>query len=113
MAAFYKDETVWRRFCQTASTHPEQPFLRYMPSVAKVYQIAAGDISYQEMRQAAEDRAAVLARAGLRAGERLGLYLYNRPDFFINWLAANSLGLSIVTINPDLRAAELTWLIEH
>ena len=113
MAAFYKDETVWQRFCQTASTYPDQPFLRYMPSVAKVYGIEAGDTSYQQMRQAAEGRAAVLAAAGLRPGERIGLYLYNRPDFFVNFLAANSLGLSIVPINPDLRSAELTWLIDH
>ena len=113
MAAFYKDETVWQRFCQTADTYKDQPFLRYMPSVAKVYDIAAGDITYGEMQQSATRRAAELAGAGLRAGERLGLYLYNRPDFFINWLAANSLGLSIVPINPDLRAAELTWLIDH
>ena len=69
MAAFYKDETVWQRFCQTADTYTDQPFLRYMPSVAKVYDIAAGDITYGEMQQSATRRAAELAGAGLRRGD--------------------------------------------
>ncbi|MCB1292912.1 MAG: AMP-binding protein, partial [Mycobacterium sp.] len=37
----------------------------------------------------------------------------NRPDFFLIWLALNRLGASAVPINPDLRAAELEYLIGH
>ena len=37
----------------------------------------------------------------------------SRPEFFLIWLGANKLGLPVVPINPDLRAAELEYLIGH
>lgn len=37
----------------------------------------------------------------------------NRPDYFIWWLALNALGLSVVPVNPDLRAAELAYMVGH
>ena len=39
--------------------------------------------------------------------------LDNRPDFFLHWLALNACGVSVVPLNPDLRPAELDYLIAH
>ena len=39
--------------------------------------------------------------------------LENRPAFFLHWFALNALGVSVVPINPDLRAAELEYLTGH
>ncbi|WP_243698761.1 AMP-binding protein [Paracoccus alkanivorans] len=61
---------------------------------------AGAAIRVQAIREA-------LQAAGAVRGMRLMLLLENRPDFFLYWLAANGLGLSVVPINPDLRAAEL------
>ena len=41
------------------------------------------------------------------------MLLENRPAFFTHWLALNALGVSIVPIHSDLRAAELTYLVGH
>ena len=53
------------------------------------------------------------ARAGYGHGHRAGLLLENRPAFFLHWFALNALGVSVVPINPDLRAAELEYLAGH
>ena len=56
---------------------------------------------------------ALYAQAGYGAGHRVGILLENRPAFFTHWLALNALGVSIVPIHSDLRAAELTYLVGH
>ena len=88
-----------------------QPFLRILPDVAAVYGCASGDISYRDMALQVAARRDVLAAAGLPVGARIGLYLFNTPDFFVNWLAANALGLSIVPINPDLKRCEAEFIL--
>ena len=39
--------------------------------------------------------------------------LENRPAVFVHWFALNRLGASVVPLNPDLRPAELAYLIQH
>ena len=41
------------------------------------------------------------------------ILMENRPGFFLHWFALNALGVSLVPINPDMRAAELEYLIGH
>jgi len=53
------------------------------------------------------------AAAGYAHGHRVGLLLENRPAFLLHWFALNALGVSVVPIHADLRAAELRYLIEH
>ena len=63
--------------------------------------------------EAIETLRAAYARAGCGHGHRAGLLLENRPAFFLHWFALNALGVSVVPINPDLRAAELEYLTGH
>jgi crotonobetaine/carnitine-CoA ligase len=59
-------------------------------------------------------RAATLYRAlGYGPGHRVALQLENRPEFLLHFLALNSLGVSVVPLNPDYREAELGYLLEH
>ena len=51
--------------------------------------------------------------SGFGHGHRACLLLENRPDFIVHWLALNSIGVSIVPINPAYRAAEIEYLISH
>jgi long-chain acyl-CoA synthetase len=48
-----------------------------------------------------------LAGLGVRAGDRVGLYLQNDPQFVIATLAAWRLGAITVPVNPMMRAREL------
>jgi acyl-CoA synthetase (AMP-forming)/AMP-acid ligase II len=47
------------------------------------------------------------AAAGYGRGACIALLLENRPEYIWHWLALNGLGVSIMPINPDLRADDL------
>jgi acyl-CoA synthetase (AMP-forming)/AMP-acid ligase II len=105
--------SVFDAFSRAAARHGDKPFLAVLPETAAAYGIAAGEISYG----AALERITALAEAyrasGYGAGQRVGILLENRPAFFLHWFALNALGVSLVPINPDMRAAELEYLIGH
>jgi acyl-CoA synthetase (AMP-forming)/AMP-acid ligase II len=106
-------ETVCAAFQDTAARHPNRAFLNVLPETAEIYGIPAGEVSYAA---AAREVAALrenIAAAGYLPGQRVMLLMENRPAFFLWWLALNGLGLSVVPVNPDLRAAELSYMIDH
>jgi acyl-CoA synthetase (AMP-forming)/AMP-acid ligase II len=87
----------------------DRPFLCILPETAAAYGIEPGEITYAEAAQQV-DR----LQAGYAGAQgRVGLMLDNRPDFFLHWLALNAVGVSVVPLNPDLRPAELDYLIAH
>ncbi|CAB3870988.1 MULTISPECIES: AMP-binding protein [Achromobacter] len=105
--------TVHQAFRDTAARYGAQPFLCILPETAQAYGIAAGELSYAQAAESIEALRAAYARAGYGHGHRAGLLLENRPSFFLHWFALNALGVSVVPINPDLRAAELEYLTGH
>jgi acyl-CoA synthetase (AMP-forming)/AMP-acid ligase II len=105
--------TVAQAFAQSALRFGARPFLCVLPETAAIYGVSAGEISYAEMRSRIESLRAAYADAGYGHGHRVGLLLENRPAFFLHWFALNGLGVSVVPINPDLRSAELEYLIGH
>ncbi|MEB3095693.1 AMP-binding protein [Achromobacter sp. D10] len=105
--------TVHQAFRDTAARYGAQPFLCILPETAQAYGIAAGELTYAQAADAIEALRAAYTRAGYGHGHRAGLLLENRPAFFLHWFALNALGVSVVPINPDLRAAELEYLTGH
>ncbi|MFV0383216.1 MAG: AMP-binding protein [Paracoccus sp. (in: a-proteobacteria)] len=103
-------DDVASAFALAASAWPERPFLNILPETAAIYDIAAGQITYSGAQSRITALRDDMRKAGLRAGHRIMLGLQNRPDFFLYWIAANGLGASVVPVNPDLRAAELTHM---
>jgi acyl-CoA synthetase (AMP-forming)/AMP-acid ligase II len=107
------DATVFRAFRRVATAHPERPVLSILPEVAARYGIAPVELGYGRALDAVEAIATRIQAAGYGHGHRAGLLLENRPAFFLTWLALNALGVSVVPINGELRAAELDYLIGH
>ncbi|MEM9631294.1 MAG: AMP-binding protein [Pseudomonadota bacterium] len=105
--------SVYEAFATTAEKYPDRPILNVLRGTAEVYGISAGEITYGTARDEVDALASALTLAGFKAGMRIALLLENRPLFFLFWLAANRIGVSVVPINPDLRAAELEYLIGH
>ncbi len=105
--------TVFAAFEDSAAKWPERAFLNVLPETADIYGIEAGEISYRDALAQVETYKAQIQAAGYLSGQRVMLLLENRPDYFLWWLAFNALGISVVPINPDLRAAELSYMIEH
>jgi len=106
-------ETVFSRFRATAQAHGEAPFLEVLEETARIYGIAAETVSYAAMLGRIEGWREKFRAAGYGHGHRVGLLLQNRPSFLEIWFALNGLGVSVVPINPDLRASELTYIIAH
>jgi acyl-CoA synthetase (AMP-forming)/AMP-acid ligase II len=105
--------TVFDAFARAAARHGEKPFLAVLPETAQAYGIEAGEISYGEaLARIGALREAYRAK-GYGAGHRVGILMENRPGFFLHWFALNALDVSLVPINPDMRAAELEYLIGH
>lgn len=105
--------TVYQSFLQSAQTWPAQAFLCVMQETADIYGIGPGEITYQEAQERIQDLKAAYEAAGYGHGHRAGLLLENRPAFILHWFALNALGVSVVPINAELRAAELEYLIGH
>src|SRR5690606_32345179 len=105
--------TVYQTFLQAVQAWPDRPFLCVMPETAEIYDIAAGEISYQQAHESILALKAAYQQAGYGHGHRAGLLLENRPAFLLHWFALNALGVSVVPINAELRAAELQYLIGH
>lgn len=105
--------TVFDRFADAAARWPDRTFLRLLSGTAAAYDLAPRDWTYRQAFAETAPLAAAFRAAGYGPGVRVGLWLQNRPDFLWHWLALNKLGAGIVPINPDLRRAELEYLVSH
>src|SRR3954471_3721272 len=103
--------TVFDAFARAAARHGDKPFLAVLPETAQAYGIAAGEISYGEALARISALREAYRTKGYGAGHRVGILIENRPGFFLHWFALNALGVSPVPVNPDMRAAELEYLI--
>jgi malonyl-CoA/methylmalonyl-CoA synthetase len=63
--------------------------------------------TYDRVYRRVEGFAAALRTWGLRAGDRVALYLENRPDFLAAYLGTHMAGGVVVPVNTQYRKAEL------
>ncbi len=110
-----KDQTatVYEAFAHAVGQWPARPFLNVLQETAEVYDIDTGEITYAQAASEVARLTHLLQDAGYVKGQRVMLLMENRPAFFLWWLALNALGISVVPVNPDLRAAELAYMINH
>ena len=105
--------SVFDLFAAAATRNPQGSFLCVLPETAAAYGIASGEITYAEALEHVQTLSAAYEAAGFGAGQRVGILVENRPAFFWHWFALNRLGVSLVPVNPDLRAAEIEYMIGH
>ncbi len=68
--------------------------------------------TYGALNRDASRLADALGRQGIRAGERVALYLPNIPAFATVYYAVQKLGAVVVTINAIFRAEEVQFLLD-
>lgn len=71
------------------------------------------DWSFSEARDEIERAAARLYSLGIREGDKVAVWLPNRPEFLWYWLGAGWMGAVAVTLNTRLQPAEFTYQIEQ
>jgi acyl-CoA synthetase (AMP-forming)/AMP-acid ligase II len=97
--------TVFSAFERSAAAHGGRPFLE-MPS----WQLR---LTYSQALDRVSQIAERYRKRGYGPGHRVALVLETRPEFPLHFLALNSLGISVVPLNPDYREAELRYVLEH
>jgi acyl-CoA synthetase (AMP-forming)/AMP-acid ligase II len=104
---------VAEAFARGAERFASSDWLEVLPETAAAYGIEARAWSYAEAGREVRRVQSRYQAAGFGHGHRAGLLLGNRPEFLVHWLALNALGVSVVPINADWRAAELEYLVTH
>lgn len=80
---------------------PNQPALRYR----------GADLSYGRLRELSRRTAAGLEALGLKRGERLAIFLGNRPEAIELALACSRIGAIFIPLSPMLRARQLAHVL--
>jgi crotonobetaine/carnitine-CoA ligase len=106
-------QTVFEAFVATAEAAPDNVFLCAPPAAGRAYHPDGVELTFGQTRSAVLAMREAYAAAGYGHGHRVALLLENRPEFFFHYLALNSLGVSIVPVNPDYRHDELLYQLEH
>ncbi|HDZ58234.1 MAG TPA: long-chain fatty acid--CoA ligase [Pseudomonas xinjiangensis] len=84
--------------------------LRYPEHPAIIYYGTA--LSYRELERQANALAGYLQSAGVKAGDRVLLYMQNSPQFVIGFYAILRANAVVVPVNPMNRKAELDYLLD-
>jgi acyl-CoA synthetase (AMP-forming)/AMP-acid ligase II len=113
MPEILDDTTIAAAFAAAVRAHAGRPFLAVPANEDRNYLPSGFEISYGEAGQRVEELAELYRRAGYGVGHRVATLLENRPEHVLHTLALNTIGVCCVPINPDYRAAEIAYLIDH
>jgi long-chain acyl-CoA synthetase len=87
---------------ESAAKYPEEILIRF----------EGKSFTYSQISTLSEQLAAGLIEAGLKAGDRIALYLPNVPEFVIAYFAIQRIGAISVTINAILKREEVRYLLD-
>jgi len=98
-------ETVCGLLAAAARRHPDLE--------AAVFAARAVRWTWRELLRQVETAAAGFARLGVRAGDRVGLWSPNRPEWLVAQFAVAQLGAILVPLNPAYREKELGYVLNQ
>ena len=105
--------TINAAFAATVAAFPDRPFIAVPISGERGYLAEGYEITFAAAAEEVARLTALYRAAGYGVGHRAATLLENRPDYVLHKLALNALGVCCVPINPDYRAGETAYLLEH
>ena len=87
----------------SAERMPEKPAIVYQNMI----------FTYREVVSMMNSIANGLYNLGLRKGDRVCLYMTNRPEYTITFIAAASIGLVVSPMNPGYKEREMSYQLEN
>ena len=105
--------TIIEAFRAAAQRYADRAFLVVPPNPNRSYDKAGREITYTQALDEVHTLVHAYRAAGYGLGHRIALLLENRLEHVLHKLAINAIGACCVPINPDYRARELVYLIEH
>ncbi len=103
--------TVYQTFAATAASAAANSFLHIPASAARAYADQAIDLTYGEALVRIEHLADCYREQGYRSPLRVALVLENRAEFFLHWLALNSLGCSVIPVSREMQPEEIAYFL--
>jgi len=113
MIATAEHDTIGSALQKAAIAYRDLPLIAIPQNPERDYHPDGLELSYGEVATSVQTLADAYTATGFGLGHRVGLFLDNRPEHFLHKLALNTIGVCCVPINPDYRAAELAYLIDH
>ena len=108
-----KHQTIGQALFRAAQEYGPNPLIVVPANRDRSYLPEGAELSYQQVAQDVRAWMDRYASAGYGVGKRVALFLENRPEQVIHKLALNAIGVCGVPVNPDYRAAELAYLMDH
>jgi Acyl-CoA synthetases (AMP-forming)/AMP-acid ligases II len=100
-------------FARAAFRYAAQEIL-HVPCIAShAGAICPMALAYGAARQRVEQLRQAYVDAGYRDGQRVAIALDNELEFFLQFLALNALGSSIVPLNAAMSREEIAYLVMH
>jgi crotonobetaine/carnitine-CoA ligase len=106
-------ETIGAVFAAAVAAHGARPFLAVPANEHRGYLPKGLELTYGQAGARVAELSAAYRSAGYGVGHRVATLLENRPEYILNKLALNAIGVCCVPINPDYRAGEIAYLLEH
>ncbi len=107
------DTTIGDAFSRAAQAYGGQSFLAVPSGVHRAYHRSGFEITFGEAHRQVEALKALYRANGFGHGHRVAMLLDNRPEHYLHKLALTSLGVCCVPVNPDYRAGEIAYLLDH
>lgn len=105
--------TLYQTLLRTVERFPNRPAYCVPPMPGRAYHPDGWEITWRETLAGVTAMKSVYQRAGYGLGHRVAILFDQRPEFFFHYYALNALGVSVVPINPDYRADEIRYVVEH
>ncbi len=99
------ESTIGAALAATVASHPGRDALVDIPARRRW--------TYAELLADVRRLATGLSRAGIRTGDRVGIFAPNRWEWVLTQLATAELGAILVNLNPAYRAHELSYAIQQ
>jgi fatty-acyl-CoA synthase len=81
--------------------------------VVTMCEVGVRRATYAQVAERAERLASVLARLGIRPGDRVGTFLWNTQEHLEAYLAVPSMGAVLHTINLRLAPEHIAYIVNH
>lgn len=107
------DTTIAQAFYAAVQAYDTLPLMAVPANAERNYYPDGLELSYAQAGEVVSALAASYLQAGYGYPHRIGLLLESRPEHMLHKLAMNTLGVCCVPVNPDYRAGELAYLVDH
>lgn len=71
------------------------------------------NLSYRELDALVNAFANALLDLGIRAGQKVSLFMTNRPEYLISWFAITRVGAVVSPINPSYKEREVAYQLSN